>query len=362
MLSLLKPLQKKKEAGAFFFFLAILGPLFLGLNLAVVKISQSISIDLWILFFLSPVVLVQFPEKGEKILFSSLIALFFFRHSFLCQSHIWEFGLQSSFLVSSWITKLSIGEIRKEISSLQRKKEESFLLLQEKEEAFLEREKSWTKQELLFLEKERNLKELLCQKKEELASLQELTNTVEKNVAFLSQENKELLLEIGNERRKKENSLANAVIEEKTEELTKEKEELHKKIESLQRELFSEKQRHQEFFSQKEELKSLLQTQQKELENLRRTYASYEQLKKQFQEKRKELLEAKKEIFSLEGRLFFQKRKEEEEELIKQEQKYSEELEAILALQEQYETEIALLQGFVSSKEFSKKYMQGSFL
>ncbi len=326
--------KEKKEEGVLFFLLAILGPFFLALSLVVAHLYQGISLDLWIVVFASFFLLLKYPEKGSRLAFSAIICLAFFRYSFLSKSPLWELGLQSSFFLAFFVTKLCLGQIKTEVGILEKRAEESLSFLKEKEETFIQKQKEWEKQELFFLEKEKALREQLAKKREEYKLLEELKDTLKRSHALFLEENTELLLEIGKERREKR-----LLVKEKQKTFPFKEE---KGLEEAEPIVTAEE--NQEFSKREEELKALLQTQNKELEFLRRIYASYEQLKKQFQEKKRILQEAKKEIFSLEGKLLFQKKQEEENSLEKQ--GLSEELLFAFSLQEQYEEEILLLQEF----------------
>ena len=352
----------QEEAFALFL-IAILGPFSLFLTLSIASIYSTYSLELPVFVLFSLLLLFTQPKKGWKFALGGLFVLSLFRHFFLKTSHIWELGLESSLSLGVLVTQLSLDQVKSFVKGFKGEVINHKNLLQEQFQIAESDKLTWEKQKVIYGKKEELLQEEILKLQKENTDIQQIKEVLAKNLEELSIDNQDLSLEkakaVVESRRNsallqevQEELLAlqnkETLYQEKQNLLTRlnqvrvENYQLHLQIDALrhQRNLISHSvgsseeverlklqleqtslalqeakkekndlsleidlqektQRLQEQEEKVEELTQMLKNHREELTNLRKVRSSYHQLKVQFEEKKKVLHLARKEIFQL---------------------------------------------------------------
>lgn len=346
-----------------FFVSGILGPIFLAFSLCLGYLFSSSVWELGLLMVAFVGITEIYPKQGWKLGGALLLLDFLFRLLWASSSHFWELGLQSSLYLGIFVIQFFQQEGKYLVGDLKEKLQENQEALQEKKAYLSLQEKAWEEEKKRYVTKEEEITLQLQKLKQEYATIDSLRNILQKEHKLQLQQIQDLFLEKTKAQVEEARlQLQVEALEERLqvlknkEELWKEKQELIQKLNELRTENYqirlhldtlqkektplmpwtiaassvekmynkdiatiapplshtsTSKEAH--FWKKKsEELTDLLKRIQKEVEELRSLEASHEQLKEQFEEKKKRLYQAKKEIFCLEGKLFLMQREKEE--------------------------------------------------
>ncbi len=157
----------------------VLGPIFLLFSLSLTLFGYNLpNIDLWIIVVMGIVFLWQFHRKGMMLILFSLLLSSFIKHIVISSNHLWQLGLEMSVAFGLYITYMGFEQIFSVVLAFEKNKEKLITDMSQIEEEF-------SKEEAMYLQKNRKLQELLDkvnieieEKEGKISSLNSLLSTI----------------------------------------------------------------------------------------------------------------------------------------------------------------------------------------